>query len=132
MQTSFPTISDVMGGTWNLLEPHYQDLESQLLTVENVADWLSDWSRLSKLTAQVGSQLYIATTTNTADEEAEKRYRAFLENIDPPAKLADQRLKQKLLDSGLEPAGFELQLRNMRTQAEIFCEANLPLFIEEE
>ncbi len=132
MQTALPMVNDLMNGTWSLIEPLYQELESHRLTVENVAEWLSNWSQLSRLVSQVGSQLYIHTTTNTADEEAEKRYHNYLETIDPQVQIANQRLTQKLLDSGLEPAGFELQVRNMRTKAEIFREANLPLFIAEE
>src|SRR5260221_2589703 len=132
MQTALPMVNDLMNGTWSLIEPLYQELESHRLTVENVAEWLSNWSQLSRLVSQVGSQLYIHTTTNTADEEAEKRYHNYLETIDPQVQIANQRLTQKLLDSGLEPAGFELQVRNMRTKAEIFREANLSLFIAEE
>jgi oligoendopeptidase F len=36
----------------------------------------------------------------------------------------------KLLDSGLAPAGFELPLRKMQTDAALFREANLPLQVE--
>ena len=43
---------------------------------------------------------------------------------------AEQELKQKLLESGLEPAGFEIPLRNMRAEAALFREANLPLLVE--
>ena len=48
----------------------------------------------------------VATTVNTADEEAERRYHAFLDEIYPPAEQAEQRLKQKLLRSGIDPGGL--------------------------
>jgi oligoendopeptidase F len=43
---------------------------------------------------------------------------------------AEQKLKQKLLASNLEPAGFEIPLRNMRAEAALFRETNLPRLVE--
>jgi oligoendopeptidase F len=48
------------------------------------------------------------------------------------AKTAEQKLKDKLLKSGLSPKGFETALRMMQAEAEIFSEANLPLLAEEQ
>ncbi len=67
---------------------------------------------------------------NTADAEAEKNYHAFLGEVYPQVETAEQELKQKLLNSGLEPAGFEIPLRNMRAEAALFRETNLPLLLE--
>jgi oligoendopeptidase F len=44
---------------------------------------------------------------------------------------AGQTLKEKLLESGLEPAGFEIPLRNMRAEADLFRAENLPVLAEE-
>ncbi len=41
-------------------------------------------------------------------------------------------LKQKLLASGLQPEGFEIPLRNMRAEADLFRSENLPLLSEQE
>jgi len=45
---------------------------------------------------------------------------------------ANQVLKQKLLDSGLSPKGFEIPLHNMQVESEIFRNENLPLLSEEQ
>jgi oligoendopeptidase F len=45
---------------------------------------------------------------------------------------ANQNLKTRLLSSGLQPAGFEVALKGMRTETEIFREANIPLFTQEQ
>ena len=45
---------------------------------------------------------------------------------------AEQKLKQKLLDSGLEPGDFGVPLRNMRAEAQLFREANLSLLAQEQ
>ena len=112
-------------------QPYVQELLARPLSAETVEAWLADWSRLTELLHETFSRLSVATTQNTADEAAEKRYLAFSEQIFPAMQLADHQLKQRLLDSGLEVPGFEIPLRNMRVEAEIFREANLPLMVEE-
>jgi len=46
--------------------------------------------------------------------------------------MADQKLKEKLLASGLEPAGFEEPLRRMRAEAAIYRAENIPLQVQEQ
>jgi oligoendopeptidase F len=77
------------------------------------------------------ARLELANTLNTADAEAEQHYLAFLNDVFPQVQAAEQKLKQKLLESGLEPAGFEIPLRNLRAEAALFREANLPLLVED-
>ena len=64
-----------------------------------------------------------------------KNYRSkfdkFLDEVQPAAKAADQKIKEKLLGSGLHPKGFEVALKMMQTEAEIFRAENLPLLAEE-
>ncbi len=123
--------SEFMNWSWSQIEPYYQELASRELTAATVHTWLADWSRLSELLHETQQRLHVATTVNTVDTEAERRYKNFLDTIYPASEAAEQKLKEKLLSSGLEPSGFEIQLRDMRAEAEIFREANLPLLTEE-
>lgn len=116
---------------WAQIEPHYQELAERAVSQEDVAAWLADWSRLQDLIYERRQRHYVATTLDTTDEQAEQDYDHFLDEIYPQAQAADQRLKQRLLESGIEPDEFEIPLRNMRAQAELFREANLPLLSEE-
>jgi len=77
-------------------------------------------------------RLEIACTQNTADQEAVQRKQRFLNDIFLPVQSYDQQLKQQLLASGLSPEGFSIPLRNLRTEATLFREINLPLLNEEE
>jgi oligoendopeptidase F len=120
-----------MDWPWSQIEPYYQDLSERPLTTAGVAEWLAGWSKLGKLLYEAYQRLWVATTVDTTDEHSAQRYAAFLEEIYPHAQAADQKLKEKLLDSGLEPEGFEMPLRNMRAEADIFREANLPLLTQE-
>lgn len=116
--------------TWPQLEPYYQDLMERSLSTGNVAAWLADWSHLAKLVQETYARVHLATTLNTADVEAEQHYNTFIGEVLPQVEAAEQQLKQKLLNSGLEPPGFEIPLRNLRAEAALFREANLPLLVE--
>jgi len=117
--------------TWSDLEPYYKDLETRPLNGENIQAWLKDWSRLAETADEQYWRLNIATTQNTADPVIEEKFNKYVEEMQPLVKTAEQKLKDKLLASGLSPTGFETALRRMRAEAEIFQEKNLPLLAEE-
>jgi oligoendopeptidase F len=116
---------------WAQLAPYYDDLAGRTLTDATVADWLADWTALAALVDEANTRFIFATTADTADAEMERRFRAFVEDVQPNVAAAEQRLKQKLLASGLEPRDFEIPLRKLRADAALFREENLPLIAEE-
>jgi oligoendopeptidase F len=117
---------------WPEYEPYYQELERRALNEENIEGWLNDWSRLAATVDEQYWRLYIGTTVDTADKQVEEQYNKYLEEIQPLAKTAEQKLKDKLLKSELSPKGFETALRMMQAEAEIFHEENLPLLADEQ
>ncbi len=130
---SLPTdVKTILALTWSDYEPYYQDLEARELTEGNIQDWLDDWSKVAETADEQYWRLYIATTVNTADPDAEAAFNKYIEHLQPAIKIAEQKLKEKLLASHLSPKGFETALRMMRAEADIFTEANLPLFAEEQ
>lgn len=118
--------------TWGEIELYYLDLEARPLDADNVAAWLADWTLLQQLMSESGARLHVATTVNTSDQEAVTRYQNFLVHIAEPAASHEQKLREKLLASGLSASGFEIPLRNMQTDAAIFSQANIPLSTREE
>ncbi len=122
--------TEMLDWSWPQFEPHYAELAGRGLSAGNVETFLTDWNRLRERLDEVVTRLAIAKDVNTADKEAEQRFNRFLEEIYPKSQEAEQRLKTRLLDSGLAPAGFELPLRKMKTDAALFREANLPLQVE--
>lgn len=133
MKNQFPKdTQSLLEWKWADIEPFYQELLSLELTAENANGWLKDWSDLTSQVDELFSRLYIATTQHTADPEIAQRFNSFLDSIQPLYKTFDQKLKQKLLASRIEPAGFELPLLKMRTEASLYREANLPLFTREQ
>ncbi len=128
---NLPSFQEYFGSTWEQIAPLYQTLQSQEVNSESIDSWMLDWSELRKLVDERNARLSLAADLDTADEKAETAYHQFLEEFYSSAQSADQKLKEKLLESGLEPAGMELVLKKMRVEANLFREENLPLITAE-
>lgn len=122
---------EILAAGWDSIAPFYQAMQDQPLDVSNLRQWLAEWTRLADLVTEAFTSLSVATTLDTTDEEVEARFNAFLDGIHPRAQAAEQKLKQKLLASGLKLDGMQVPLRKMRTEADLFAEDNLPLLAEE-
>lgn len=116
---------------WSQIEPFYHELSTRSIDESSVTGWLLDWTRLNQLIYESHERLMVATTVDTTDKDAERRYQSFLDEILPRSEAGEQKLKEVLLTSGLEPAGFEIPLRNMRAEADLFRKENLPLLSTE-
>ena len=127
-----PELSELMSWGWANFEPHYSELEKEEITLSNVKEWLKNWTAIFDLADELYSRLYVATSVNTADEKTTQLFESYMEETYPKWKTAEQKLKEKLLASGLSVPGFELALRNMRADADLFREENLPLQVKEE
>jgi oligoendopeptidase F len=131
MFDSLPTTSDAVADwSWDQFRPYYVELLARPLSEATVDQWLSDWTALSALIDELNTRFTIATSVNTADEELERRYRCFLDELLPPQMEAEQQVKQKLLASTLDPDGFAMPLKKLRAEAELYREENLPLIAE--
>lgn len=119
---------------WEGFQERYDRLREQPLTEENLTDWLREWSDLNRLVEEIGAIAYIGSSLDTADEEKEKAFLNFVENMAPGYSLADQALKERLLErmTSDDMAGDDMRvpMQKMRNQAELFREANIPLFTE--
>jgi oligoendopeptidase F len=126
------SIAEVQDWKWADYEPLFQELMAQELSEDTMHAWLAGWKLAGSLIYDTHSRLYVAKSLDTTDPAIEARYNRFLEEIYQPSLAADQKLKEKLLASGLEPANFEVPLRNLRAEADLFREENLPLLTEQQ
>lgn len=132
MFTSLPKATiEIDDWNWDQIQVYFDDLLARDLTEQNVAGWLADWSQLSKLINEISNRLYVAITCDTTDKRLDGLYKKFLDEFYGPSMEAGQKLKEKLLLSELEPEGFEIPLRNMRAESDMFRQANVPLLSEE-
>lgn len=116
---------------WSEIEPWYRELTVTTLTQEALSAWMAQWSQLSALVDETFWRHEIATTANTMDEERARRKARFLDKVFLPAQALDQQVKEQLLASGLVPENFAIPLRNLRAEAEIYRQENLPLLTED-
>lgn len=137
LSATFRPVEDLLqtlwtADSWAEFEPVFDELLNRPLTAQTVDEWLKDLTLASDVLGEVGTRLYVATTRNTADQTAEQRFHAYVEHIQPKANAAANTLRQKLIDSGLEPENFSVPLRNIRAEVELFRDENLPLQTEEQ
>ena len=116
---------------WNDYEPYFDNLLNQDIDENNINTWMKSWSNLSELIGEVGTDVYVSTTVDTTDENAKNRFNTFLKDISENASSKNQMLREKLLDSGFVPENFEIPLRAIKSEVNLFCEKNLPLITED-
>lgn len=132
MFTNFPqTAVEALEWGWSRYQPYFEELNNRQLTVETVQGWLADWSRWISLVYEVRYRLELATLIDTADEAAKKSYEAYLDDVAPGFEPANQQLKEKLLASQIDIQDFDIPLKRMRWEAEIYRAENVPLLTEE-
>ena len=121
--------SDINPLDWSTVQPHVDALLATELSLDNVESWLQRWSDLTATLHETRSQINREVSENTADEEAEKRFLLFVEQIMPQARIADQALKNKLLafEDYSPSADNVMMTKRFRTEASIFREENVPL-----
>ncbi|HEX2999280.1 MAG TPA: M3 family oligoendopeptidase, partial [Armatimonadota bacterium] len=132
MFTSLPSDArTLLKWSWTEIQTYYDELAQRTLDASNVAQWLADWTALDDRVSELQSRHEVMTSQNTADKQAEEDYNKFLDTIYPRVEAASQKLREKLIASGLEPENFQVPLKKMRAEAALFREANLPLLVEE-
>jgi oligoendopeptidase F len=125
-------VKEFMDWPWSRIEPFVTELLNHPVDASSVSEWLAGWTHLDELLQERYARLYVATTVDTTDDAAQQRFVEFLDQIYPQALAAEQKLKEKLLGSGVEPEDFAIPLRNLKAEADLFRQENLPLLSEEE
>lgn len=121
---------DAQDWPWSNIAPYYQSLQDADLNEATIDHWLKQWTEISDFLGEIDNRLYVAVTLNTADKTAEQRVQRFAREIMEPCRAAEDGLRQKLLASGLVPAGMETPVKMARAESEIFRTANLPRFTQ--
>ncbi len=117
------------------IEPHYNELLGRAVgNADELEQLILDRSDLDALVAECSANLYIATTRNTEDKAAEAAFLGFVRDVEPKLKPISSALDRKIATSAhadaLPKARYEVLLRGMRVDIELFREANIPLETE--
>lgn len=122
--------------SWDELKPYFDNLlERDLGSVEDLKQWFLDRSELESVLSEDLAWRYIRMTCYTDNQDYLKSYQDFIQNIQPKiSPVADQLNKKAAgspyLESLVNVAGFDIMIRNLKKDIEIFREENVPLFTE--
>ncbi len=136
-----PSISDFVpadldASRWENLDPLYRALLDRPLNCDGCLQrLLLDRSELDAAASEAHTNLYTHMTCHTLDERAKAAYLDFVENVEPMLKKVgfelDRRIVQSPHAANLDDRRYEVLLRDLKTDVEIFREANIPLQTEE-
>lgn len=122
--------------TWQAVEPFYKNLQERTLnSTAELRAWFRDRSELESALSEELAWLYIRMTCNTADEKLQENFNHFVSTIQPEVTKYTHILNQKCLKNPFlkdleQETGFDITIRSLRKQAEIFREENIPLQTE--
>jgi oligoendopeptidase F len=121
---------------WEELKPFFDELLGRnLLTEGDLMKWFKDRSELEAVISEDLAWRYIRMTCYTENEEYNKAYQDFVVNIQPQIAPVSDQLNKKAAGSewlaALEKKeGYDIMIRNLKKEIEIFREENVPLFTE--
>lgn len=127
---------DFQVSTWENLKPFFEKLLERSISNEGeLKQWLHDRSEVESVVSEDLGWRYIRMTCYTDKEEYSKGYQDFIQNIQPHIAPYSDKLNKKVLDNPLSSTletqkGFDLMMRNLRKDVELFREENIPLFTE--
>ena len=131
MLTTLPeSPSAFAAASWDDIAPHYDALRDAPLDAASVRGWLDAWSRLDAMVDEAYALAMIAYTADTQDAEREATYLRWASTVAPKLHEVRVALGRRLLPLGDALPDLGLLVREIRTDVEIFREANLPRMAE--
>ena len=129
---SLPTSPEAFAeADWPQVAGYFDELEARSLEDDRqIESWLADWSALESLVSEAASRAMIAYTIDTGDEAKQTAHLRFSTEILPRMEERSIALARRFLGTGYTRPDLATTRRRFATQAEIFREANVPLFSE--
>tara|TARA_B100000941_G_scaffold144495_1_gene102535 strand:- start:509 stop:2230 length:1722 start_codon:yes stop_codon:yes gene_type:complete len=123
--------------SWNKVEPLFENLFKRSINSKNeLENWMRDRSELSSVMNEDLAWRYIKMNINTKDEKLAKKFHFWIKEISPNLAPYSHKLNIKLIESPflneLEHEKYNIYLRSVKKQIEIYREENIPLFTEME
>ena len=122
---------DIDGASWESIDPYMNDLRDRTLSCSNCLEtFIADRSNLSEVISEARARLYIDMTCHTDDEDIQKAWMAFVENVQPKLSEYSDILNRRLIEHKAVqelPERFDILVKGLKTDIEIFREENIPL-----
>jgi oligoendopeptidase F len=122
--------------SWEALKPFFDNLlERKLESISDLKDWFRDRSELESVIGEDLAWRYIKMTCYTENEGFRNHYQDFIENIQPRIAPVSDKLNKKAASSPFlndlaNSEGYDLMIRSLKKDIEIFREENVPLFTQ--
>jgi len=120
---------------WENIEPYVNDLlERKLSSSDCLESLISDSSNLAEHISETGALLYINMTCDTEDEMKKNSFLSFVENVRPKLSKFSDELNRRIIDHKSIadlPTRYDLMIRGIKSDIEIFREENIPLGVEQ-
>ncbi|HEX8313675.1 MAG TPA: M3 family metallopeptidase, partial [Flavisolibacter sp.] len=117
---------------WNMLEPYLRELlDRPLNTKEDLEKWLQDMSEVEAVISEDAAWRQIRMTCDTENKELEAAFTFFVTEIQPKMQPYADKLNRKLVENEytktLEGEAYQVYLRTVKKNIELFREENIPL-----
>jgi oligoendopeptidase F len=122
--------------SWEVLKPYFDKLLSQNInSVDDLKSWFLDRSELEAVISEDMAWRYIRMTCYTENKDYLNAYQDFVQHIQPQIAPASDQLNRKAAESKYlnelsSRQGYDILIRNLKKEIEIFREENIPLFTE--
>ena len=129
--------ADADFSTWPVAAPYYKALAERALgTVDQLDDWLLDWSELDAAFDEECTRRYIEMSCQTDDPAREARFLDFVENVKPHREPWLNRLNERFVEAAgrfaLPAKRYDALSRSIRNSVALYRDANVALQTEDE
>ncbi|UII24517.1 M3 family oligoendopeptidase [Fulvivirga maritima] len=121
---------------WEGLEPYFKDLlERDLNSKEDLKNWFKDRSELEAIISEDMAWRYINMTRYTDNDDYTQAFHHFVQQIEPKIAPVSDKLNQKAVNSPFlkeleTEEGYDIMIRSLRKDIEIFREENIEVFTQ--
>ncbi len=135
MQSGSFVPDDFDASEWSNIEPYVDELLNRTLSCSGCLETLiSDASNLAEHISETGALLYIGMTCDTESQEKRDSFLGFVENVRPKLSEFSDSLNRRIVEHQAVddlPPRYDLMVKGMRNDIEIFRKENIPLGVEQ-
>jgi oligoendopeptidase F len=127
---------DFKVSSWETLKPYFnQLLDFKIDDEATLTTWLRHRSELESIISEDAGWRYIRMTCFTENEEYRNSYQDFVQNIQPNIAPISDELNKKVMGSSFlksleRKPGYDMMIRNLKKEIQIFREKNIALYTE--
>ena len=122
-------------GDWDEIKPYVNELLNRKISCSKCIEGIiRDASELSEHISEKGALLYIAMTCDTESNEKRSSFLDFVENVRPKLSEFSDSLNRRLIEHEAVknlPSRYDLMIRSMKNDVDIFRKENIPLGVEQ-